>query len=1317
MKMDHTIARRLNGLLRRFRLFRMLWSLTIVWIVVAIVGYMLLGYGRQVNGLPNQYVQGWIAAFAIGTLGCWWYARLKHRDLRSIAELIESRFPSLEQRLTTAVELRPTEENGRFTYLQRSVISEALVHDVRNEWDSLVSMRRIVIAALAGLPSLIAICAVGFALLRLPKTTIEPIASTNPNEVISSKVLPPEVVPGNTEVQKGDSIIVTARFPGQLPGKVWLVRQPLSDSEKADDTDSVDRQLMKQSLSDPLFAAYLNDIRQPVEYRIEYDAEKTQNFSVKVFECPEVVRADAKLSYPLYTKLDPKEIADTRRVAAPIGTTLTWLVHLSKPIASGKLVPKSSSDPIELVIDKENPLLASCSLVVTQNAQWNVQLVDSDDRQNKIDFSLRVSALANKEPTLKLTSGGDAVVSALQEFEIVAKVKDDYALTSVGIGYQLADGELIEHELEVVSSADAKKSKDSTVSTMIDFEALKAQPDLLLSYYLWAEDLDENGEPRRIVTDMYFAEVRPFDEVFRQSDQNAEQEQQQQQQNQNGQQQGGQGEELLELQKQIISASWNINRLATSKGLPTRSKEDLETVAQSQAQAIEMLAEVAAQAEGDQEAEVAIAQASMSRAVEQLEKATESLKKSDLSKAIGFEQHAYQSLLKLQPKERQVGRSQRSQRSQQQSSRQQQRQQQLNQMELDQEENRYQDERKAQEEQDSTQQSETRQIASRLRELAMRQQDLNQQLRDVEAALQAAETKEQREELEQRLERLRQQQQQILEDTDELQDKLQESQNPNMQETQEQLQQTRENLQQANQSLRENNTGQALASGSRAQEQLEEMREEVRQQAANQFGETMQQMRGQAGELQQRQEELVKELQDKKSEAPSTTGLRDAQQKDPEQTKELVRQQREQLEKLTDRMQETIEQAEESEPLLAQKLFDGYRRTQQEGVDEQLKNTENLMNRRLESQAQNQAEATLEDLKSLNNDISQAADSVLGSDVNSMRMALDQLEVARQQIENEIARETGRQPGEASGARSQQDGQRNQQQAGQEANGQSPEGSRNGEQTEQQRQPGDGAQSAENPQGQKSQQNPTQRGQGQPGQNQEGQEPGQESSQQAGQQGQRGQQQSGEQQGQQAGQQPGQQQQPGQAGQQQSQQPGQQGQQPGQQAGQASGRQGQRPGQQQSGGNQQPGLRNGSIDPADTADDATRPGLLGGNGLNPRDLQASPIAGEDFRQWSDRLRDVEELISDPELRWQATRIRQAARNLRTDVQRGSKAPQWSDVEDLVATPLRELQRKVSQELLRRAAEQTEIVPVDRDPVPNQYRDMVREYYERLGKGR
>ncbi len=61
-------------------------------------------------------------------------------------------------------------------------------------------------------------------------------------------------------------------------------------------------------------------------------------------------------------------------------------------------------------------------------------------------------------------------------------------------------------------------------------------------------------------------------------------------------------------------------------------------------------------------------------------------------------------------------------------------------------------------------------------------------------------------------------------------------------------------------------------------------------------------------------------------------------------------------------------------------------------------------------------------------------------------------------------------------------------------------------------------------------------------------------------------------------------------------------------------------------------------------------------------------------------------------------------------------PQWAEVEDLVARPLRTLQRKVSDELIRRAAEKSEIVPIDRDPVPSEFSRNVREYYENLGIG-
>ena len=41
---------------------------------------------------------------------------------------------------------------------------------------------------------------------------------------------------------------------------------------------------------------------------------------------------------------------------------------------------------------------------------------------------------------------------------------------------------------------------------------------------------------------------------------------------------------------------------------------------------------------------------------------------------------------------------------------------------------------------------------------------------------------------------------------------------------------------------------------------------------------------------------------------------------------------------------------------------------------------------------------------------------------------------------------------------------------------------------------------------------------------------------------------------------------------------------------------------------------------------------------------------------------------------------------------------------------------VAEELLRRSAERQELVPIDRDPVPQEFTDRVRLYYEQLGIG-
>lgn len=103
-------------------------------------------------------------------------------------------------------------------------------------------------------------------------------------------------------------------------------------------------------------------------------------------------------------------------------------------------------------------------------------------------------------------------------------------------------------------------------------------------------------------------------------------------------------------------------------------------------------------------------------------------------------------------------------------------------------------------------------------------------------------------------------------------------------------------------------------------------------------------------------------------------------------------------------------------------------------------------------------------------------------------------------------------------------------------------------------------------------------------------------------------------------------------------------------------------------------------------------------------------------EWSDGMRDIAELVGDPELRADAERIRGRAREARIEYKRNSKEPQWELMEEMLVEPMDELKKRVTAELLRRSASKDVPVAIDRDPVPEAFRSAVSEYYERIGGG-
>jgi hypothetical protein len=723
------------------------------------------------------------------------------------------------------------------------------------------------------------------------------------------------------------------------------------------------------------------------------------------------------------------------------------------------------------------------------------------------------------------------------------------------------------------------------------------------------------------------------------------------------------------------------------------------------AQALEQ-AEAIAEGQRDPRAEALWVAAvnEMKKALELLATATNSPK--SLSDAVVAEQAVYQALLKVREHEYEVIRNNKNQ-NQGGGGGSERMQRQLEQMEMTQSENRYETQRQAQRPQNN-QPREQLQVMNRLQELARRQQDLNERLKELQTALQEAKTEQERQEIRQRLKRLQEEEQQMLADVDEVRQRMDRSENQSrMADERRQLDQTREDIQRSAEASSQGSVSKALAAGTRAQRQLQELRDQMRKESSSQFAEDLRQMRADSRELSRQQEDILKKLSPETATKDGPKPLTDAPER--EQLMNQLAQQKQRLTNLVERATQVSEEAEVSEPLLSRELYDSLRKFSQDNLKDMKRTEEDLVRKGLMSenrydrfkqspdpdaaklmeitsellrqdsrrQASEIVQRSSDSINAFKQGVERAAESVLGDDTDALRLAQEQLTKLAQDLEREMSQAS------TNGAAVAQRGEARRASAGP----QSP-GKDLGEQAS--AQPGkdsndkDGAQS--NSSGQPNEQAKA------PGEN--AQANGQLSGSARG-----GEQSEGNDKGQ--GSQPG-----------------------GQQAGNASG------------GNSQRGEANsngpaGGNSPQTARRAGSTRGRSGGGAGNDWDgawldnfnhvnddrvWQGGPLTGGDFGPWSDRLREVEEVLEFPDLRNEVAAARERARLLRQDYKRDQKKPDWAVVRLQVMKPLLEVRDRVADELARRDSNDA-LVPIDRDPVPTRYSDLVRRYYEELGKNK
>lgn len=896
----------------------------------------------------------------------WWGSPIS--DYRAAADLVEKVYPELGHSLRTALEQRP-DDSGRYSFLQNRLLTHVLDHAQRHFWSrGAVPAGRPAAAAHAG--ALVLACL----LVALAWRYAPPADPT-----FAARAARPgagvEITPGDTEVERGSTVVITARFGAPMPANVHL------QWRSAD--GATHRETMARSLADPVYARTLQHVAGDLEYIVEYDAMSSPTHHITVFDLPALVRGDAALEFPAFTGLEPKTIGDTRRVSAVEGTRLAYSIETNKPVREASLRAEDGAVVPLTPVDTARTRFRWLT-TIENNSRFTLHLTDDAGRDNRDPPDLRVEALPNRRPVLKVIfPRGDQRVSPLEEVALDATAADDFGLLDYGVAWSLAGGEprYLSHQSTTPGHGAPDLLREASFQHLLALEALGAEPAQLITWFAWADDMASDGTRRRTRGELAFAEVRGFDEIFRESeggDRNPRQ----------AGSAGGAAAELLDMQRDISLAIWKLRDQAPRTDA---FHEDVSTVLDAQKAARRLLAQAVGEVT-DRTLRAAGEEAGrhMDGTSEHLDEAREESTNDPLGPAWSSSQAAYQSLLRMQPAEAQVGRErnnaggQRGQRSNQR---------QLDQLRFKDNEDRYETRPEAQLA-STPEQREEMQTLARLRELAHRQSDLNDRLQQLQTALEAAKDDAEREAIQRELKRLEEEQRRMLADVDDLRQRM-DQQAPGSQpaEAREQVDRTREEMRRASESLQEGAVSRALASGTRAEENLDGARDSLRKQSASAFAEDMRRMRREARELAEAQERTERELaESRQRSAPSldTAG-------DRGDLARAMDDRREQLEEITRQLRDVTEAAEDAEPGLHRQLYELLREQGQNGgTTDRLATASELLRRGFTDQAGALQPEITQALNRLARGIDRAAETVLGDEEATMRYAQAELgELAR----------------------------------------------------------------------------------------------------------------------------------------------------------------------------------------------------------------------------------------------------------------------------------------------------------------------------------
>ena len=465
-----------------------------------------------------------------------------------VAWFLEERCPELEDSLITAVAER---EHPDRRAMLAVVVGDALRRARDLDFDRVVSRDALRHAGMIAAAATVALFVLGF---------FSAGPASRAARVFALYVFPErlvlEVVPGDVKLRAGQSLRVIARMPGTAGGVVPVLR--FGGGKEW-------RETRMEALPDGGFQFAFDAVEQGFTYSVSAATAKSRDYHVNVVRPPRVERIDLQYEYPRAFGLKPRLEEDSGDIYGPVGTRVRITVHTDKAVTKAALA-LGDGKRVELRHGAEG---ADGEMVIAEDGSYRVALADADGLSSPGDTEYFIRTLEDRPPDVRvIRPADDKQVTPIEEVAIEARADDDFGIATFDLVYSVRGG-----AEKAVPFRREGSGMTVNGSRTVYLEDLGVEPGDFVTYYARARDVSRGKRATEARSDIFFLEVKPFEEEFVAA----------QSQAMGG---GGSGDrsldDLAEAQKEIIVATWKLD--ARSRNARGQSQDDIRNVGRAQAE-------------------------------------------------------------------------------------------------------------------------------------------------------------------------------------------------------------------------------------------------------------------------------------------------------------------------------------------------------------------------------------------------------------------------------------------------------------------------------------------------------------------------------------------------------------------------------------------------------------------------------------------------------------------------------------------------------------------------------------------------------------